>query len=45
MAYLSGGMAGAGLQKDINKFNIFIVRTSFPDIKNSKHLTVLKVIQ
>ncbi|MEC2467746.1 conjugal transfer protein [Bacillus cereus] len=33
MAYLSGGMAGAGLQKDINKFNIFIVRTSFPDIK------------
>lgn len=33
MAYLSGGMAGAGLHKDINKFNIFIVRTSFPDVK------------
>lgn len=32
IAYLSGGYAGAGLSREINPYNIWIVRTSFPDI-------------
>ncbi len=33
MAYLSGGYAGAGAVEGVNKYSLWYVRTSKPEIK------------